>query len=74
MITTYKNVCERILYIDPETKEYIKKKKKQFETLDDAIAESKRINNLKINIHKVVAYKCKFCFKYHIGKNKTILK
>jgi len=70
----YKNICQRVLYIDPITKNYIKKDKRKFDSLEDAITEAKRINGLKINIHKVVAYKCNFCFKYHIGKNRTLLK
>lgn len=74
MQSKYKNICQRVIYIDPETKERIKKDKKKFGSLEDAIIEAKRINALKINIHKVVAYKCNFCFKYHIGKNKTLLK
>lgn len=69
----YKNICQRLLYIDPITKEYIKKDKIKFNTLDEAIEEAKRINSLGKNIHKVVAYKCSVCHKYHIGKNKTLL-
>lgn len=51
------------------------KSKKKFNTLDEAIAEAKRINALPQTITKKVAYKCGICFKYHIGSNhKTIKK
>jgi len=43
--------------------------KKQFDTLDGAIAVAKIENAKPHHIHKVVAYKCKTCFKYHIGRN-----
>jgi hypothetical protein len=48
--------------------------KVKFNTLDLAIAEAK-LQNLKDNrIHKLVAYKCSKCFKYHIGSNGKLLK
>ena len=43
--------------------------KKKFNTLDDAIAQAKIINSGDFIIHKVVAYKCKLCLKYHLGRN-----
>lgn len=47
----------------------VSKPKKQFDTMDAAIAVAK-IENAKPNrINKVVAYKCDVCFKYHIGRN-----
>ncbi len=48
--------------------------KEQFSTLDEAIEVAKKINKRPQQIHKTVAYKCNVCFKYHIGKNKTLLK
>lgn len=45
------------------------KPKKKFNTLDEAIIEAKRINSLPQTITKKVSYKCKICFKYHIGSN-----
>lgn len=47
----------------------ILKPKLKFETLDLAIKYAKKINSLDHIIHKVVAYKCKKCHKYHIGRN-----
>lgn len=43
--------------------------KKQFDTLDKAIAVAKLENAKPEHIHKVVAYKCRICFKYHVGRN-----
>ena len=37
----------------------------KFETLEYA----KKVNSLDHIIHKVVAYKCTKCYKYHIGRN-----
>jgi hypothetical protein len=45
------------------------KPKLKFETLDLAIAEAKKVNSLNHIIHKVVAYKCTKCQKYHIGRS-----
>lgn len=47
--------------------------KKAYDTLDEAIAAAKKLNLSKDVTQKVVAYKCKACCKYHIGRNgKTI--
>jgi hypothetical protein len=43
--------------------------KKQFDTLDKAIAVAKIENAKPDHIHKVVAYKCNVCHKYHVGRN-----
>jgi len=43
--------------------------KKQFDTLDKAIAVAKIENAKPEHLHKVVAYKCNICYKYHIGRN-----
>jgi len=48
--------------------------KKKYETLDDAIEAAKNINSKDTIIHKVVAYKCPKCYKYHIGRNGKELK
>lgn len=52
----------------------IYKLKKKFDTLDQAIAHAKIVNSNDHVIHKVVAYKCKVCYKYHVGRNGSILK
>lgn len=43
--------------------------KKQFPTLDAAIAVAKIDNAKDDRDYKVVAYKCNVCFKYHVGRN-----
>lgn len=48
--------------------------KKKFETLDSAIEAAKICNSQEKRIHKLVAYKCSKCFKYHIGSNGKLLK
>jgi hypothetical protein len=52
----------------------VDKQKKQYDSLDEAIRMAKIENSKDDRIHKVVAYKCNICFKYHIGRNGTILK
>ena len=47
----------------------VTKPKKQFKTLDAAIAVAKIENARPERFNKVVAYKCKTCFMYHIGRN-----
>lgn len=69
----HKNVCQLILYKLPNG-ESVKKDKFKYQTLEEAIAAAKIINSRDKQIHKVVAYKCNTCFKYHIGKNSTLNK
>lgn len=57
-----------------ENGEPIYKKKKSFETLEDAIKFAKFVNSQDHVIHKVVSYKCKICCKYHVGRNGKELK
>lgn len=45
------------------------KSKQKFDSLDDAITKAKIINSKPYIIHKVVAYKCSKCHKYHVGRN-----
>lgn len=45
------------------------KYKKQFYTLDEAIAVAKLENARDYQLDKLVAYKCGSCFMYHIGRN-----
>jgi hypothetical protein len=65
--------CDTILRYDENLKPVLKPKKK-FNTLDDAIIEAKKVNSNDKIIHKLVAYKCTKCFKYHIGRNGKELK
>lgn len=52
----------------------VSKVKKSYDTLDDAIKACKILNKEEKQIRKLVSYKCNICFKYHIGRNNTILK
>jgi len=60
--------CETIERYD-ENMNPILKPKLKFNTLDGAIEHAKYVNSKEHIIHKVVAYKCKKCFKYHVGRN-----
>ena len=60
--------CQTKEYIN-ENGEWVMKPKHKFDTLDDAIKAAKNENSKSERIHKVVAYKCNSCFKYHIGRN-----
>ena len=66
------NVCKTFSHIG-ENGEKVWKDKVKFLTLDDAIIEAKRMNNLPKTIHKLVAYKCTVCHKYHIGRNGKLI-
>jgi hypothetical protein len=63
--------CDRILNIKEGEK--LTQPKVKFSSLEEAIKVAKKINLRGENIRKVVAYKCKFCQKYHIGRGKTKL-
>lgn len=65
--------CIKLDYIDVNGVHHYKPKKKYL-TLDDAIFAAKKVNTKEGLIHKFVAYKCNECFKYHIGKSKTLIK
>ncbi len=60
--------CETIYHYDADLKPVMKPKQK-FDTLDDAIERAKQVNSKDHVIHKVVAYKCTLCHKYHLGRN-----
>lgn len=49
------------------------KPKKSYNDDKDAIAAARRINAYGRSIHKMVAYKCNECGKWHVGHNYTIL-
>ena len=48
--------------------------KKAYDTLENAIETAKLINSQELAVSKLVAYKCKTCYKYHLGRNGSILK
>ena len=52
----------------------IYRKKKSYDTQDEAIEVAKIINSKDHVIHKVVPYKCKDCNKYHLRRNGKLLK
>ena len=49
------------------------KDKKKFKTFEDALFESRRLNNKPTTIHKFEAYKCKTCLRFHVGRTNKIL-
>jgi predicted RNA-binding Zn-ribbon protein involved in translation (DUF1610 family) len=60
--------CKTFSHINEHgTKTY--KYKHKFNTLDDAIAECKKLNAKPNQLTKLVSYKCPECHKYHIGRN-----
>lgn len=50
------------------------KPKYPYETQDAAIDDAKIINTKSNQIYKVVPYRCSICNKFHLGKNKTVIK
>lgn len=46
----------------------VEKKKKAYETDEEAILEARKLNSMSKTIHKLVAYKCATCGKWHIGR------
>ncbi len=65
-------ICHTISHID-EIGNSIFKEKQKFITLDDAISRAKLMNSKIDREFKVVAYKCKYCYHYHIGKNGNVV-
>lgn len=47
--------------------------KKSFNNEKDAVNTARHINSQMYTIHKMVAYKCQECGKWHIGRNNTEL-
>lgn len=61
------SACDNI-YTKPDGTTIIKPKKK-FDTNEEAIEAAKKINAKPYQSSKVVAYKCKMCHKFHVGRN-----
>ena len=59
--------CKTFSHINNGRKVY--KPKTQFATMDRAIVEAKRVNALPTTINKIVSYKCKECYQYHVVRN-----
>lgn len=51
----------------------IESPKKAYDTDKQAIAEARSLNLNEKQIHKVIAYKCSICHKWHIGKSNKVL-
>lgn len=49
------------------------KPKAVFETLELAIKHAKSVNSKPDRSFKVVAYKCRECYKFHVGKNGSVI-
>lgn len=64
------NPCIRFAYIGNDG-EAVYKPKKSFETDNEAIEYAKYMNKKNIDkiIHKLVAYKCTKCGKWHVGRS-----
>lgn len=44
--------------------------KKTFKTFEEAVEWAKKCNENPRFIHKQVAYKCKYCLRFHTGRSK----
>ncbi|MDA3856297.1 MAG: hypothetical protein PF569_08620 [Candidatus Woesearchaeota archaeon] len=65
--------CKTFLNKNIGTGEVKYKNKKKYSSDKEAIEAAMRINTMDKTIHKRVAYKCKECFQWHIGRNSTVL-
>lgn len=61
-------------YVDRENGQLIDKPKKTYNDLESAIKVAKIENSKKERTFKVVAYKCKTCHKFHVGRNGNTIK
>ena len=64
--------CTTFKYIG-ENGEKVEKPKKQFETEEDAFKQACYYNAYGSTIHKLAAYKCWSCGKWHIGRTPHVL-
>lgn len=64
--------CDTLVKTDLDGRK-VYKKKEPYNTLDEAILAAKKMNAKESTIHKLVGYKCNYCFKYHIGRNGKLL-
>ena len=60
----------RIIHEDGTVTEF---PKRSYENERDALAAARRINALGHDIHRMVAYKCSKCNKWHVGHNHTVM-
>jgi len=64
--------CMTLYYYDKDGNRH-EKPKKSYETDKEAIYQARILNSLPTTIHKLVAYKCPSCLKWHIGRTKKEL-
>lgn len=55
--------------VDRTNGQLVDKPKRPFNDLEAAIRHAKSVNALPDRKFKVVAYKCKCCYKFHVGRN-----
>ena len=68
-----KNIqCQTFTYYDKDGNK-VMKPKKAYDTDKEAIKQAWVMNAHSDTIHKLVAYKCKKCGKWHIGRTDKIL-
>ncbi len=67
-----KHKCTTFSHFD-EDGNIVEKNKICYDTDKEAIEAARRVNLKEKTIHKMVAYKCDVCHKWHIGKSKRIL-
>lgn len=67
-----KTLCDRLSHYD-ELGNPVYMKKVAYETDKEAIEAARKMNTNPRQIHKAVAYKCPLCFKWHVGRNHTVL-
>jgi len=66
-------ICQRLLYIDPITNKRVYQGKKKYRDPELALKDMRNINKQANQFHKVEAYKCTTCLRFHIGKTKKKL-
>jgi len=59
--------CDKIF--ENEKGELITTPKRKFSTIDEATIVAEYENSKFDRTYKVVTYKCKICYKYHIGRD-----
>lgn len=64
--------CKTFSHMDINGEKVMKNKQK-YDTDKEAIEEARKLNCLPETIHKVVAYKCITCGKWHIGRTSKVL-
>lgn len=64
----HKMICDTHIRTEPNGQK-IYKPKRVYQSLDDAIVQAKKLNSEDKQEIKLVAYKCRHCQKYHIGRN-----